>query len=405
LAQEHATAAAHEWRAIEIKISSESYVYRYGYDCVDRIVDGIAESDADRYVVISDDTVLDLHGEPLLEQLGRRAPVLTLTAPAGEHMKRAQLVSDYLERAIRWGATRRSVVVAFGGGVPGNLAGLVAGLLFRGVRLVHVPTTAVAAMDSVISLKQAVNSSVGKNHLGLYHRPHLVLTDVRMLQTLPRTAVRAGLCEFVKNCLAIRPDFIAGLRQRLRGRDLESALQPDTLLWLLHQSIAAKVQVMADDPRECRSGLVLEYGHTIGHAVELCDQQARGAAGISHGEAIGLGMIASARLSRDLGWLDDDAVRVHEELLGLLNSQLTLPSGVDPDAVTWLVARDNKRGYLRLADDEAAMVLLRALGEPAGHPTMPLVPVKVGQVADVVHQLSGAAGSVPTAVALSADRA
>lgn len=184
-----------DWRCHRVVLGQHSYPYFSGHDCSDRIVRALAGYGTDRFFVVTDDTVQALHGDDLLPALGRHAPVHVLSQPPGEGMKSLASLSSYLEAAIAAGATRRSLVVAFGGGVPGNLAGALAGLLYRGVRLVHVPTTTVAAMDSVISLKQAVNSSHGKNHIGIYHIPEAVYLDVRLLQTLPDRELRSGLCE------------------------------------------------------------------------------------------------------------------------------------------------------------------------------------------------------------------
>jgi 3-dehydroquinate synthase/2-deoxy-scyllo-inosose synthase len=287
------------WQHVDISVGSERYPYWYGHDCLDAIAEHLHAMSADRFLVVSDDKVLALHGDGLLSRLTAIAPTHILGGAAGERLKSMSTLASHAETAVAVGATRRTVVVAFGGGTVGNLAGLLAAMLFRGIRLVHVPTTLVASMDSVISLKQAINSSRGKNHFGVYHRPSAVLTDVRLLQTLPARERRSGLCEAIKNCLAIRPIAIQRLHDTMLVTDPDDAA---ALVWLLGESVAAKTSVMHNDPRERLSGLVLEYGHTVGHAIELHDHQARGPESLSHGEAVGLGMIAAARLSRQRGW-------------------------------------------------------------------------------------------------------
>ncbi|MGH3450649.1 MAG: 3-dehydroquinate synthase family protein, partial [Haloechinothrix sp.] len=320
-------------------------------------------------------------GPALLTALEGIAPRHVIAPAPGEKMKRLATVASLADHAVRLGATRRSIVLAFGGGVVGNVAGLLAGLLFRGIRLIHIPTTIIAATDSVVSLKQAVNSAMGKNHIGVYHQPTAVLTDLAMLATLPARQVRSGWCEFVKNCLAIRPGSIGRLRRVVRG-DL---LAPISLDWLLRESIAAKAAVMFDDQKERHRGLVLEYGHTIGHAVELADLRRRGNAGLSHGEAVGVGMLAAARLSARRGWLHSGDVSLHRELLTSLGAPVTLPQGLEPSEVTAVVGRDNKRGLLPGAD--AVFVLLRRLGVPAGDLRSPLTPVTTDEVNTVVKEL------------------
>lgn len=374
-----------DWNKHQVTLGKVSYPYFYGYDCVDRITDSLGRYDADTFLVVTDDTVLATHGEYFLRGLARHASVEILSRPAGEEMKNLATLSEYVEQAINAGASRRSVVVAFGGGVPGNLAGLLAGVLFRGVRLVHVPTTTVAAMDSTVSLKQAVNSGQGKNHVGTYHRPEAVFTDVKLLQTLPEREMRSGLCEATKNCLAIRPGAIPTLRERLAAGSLDS---PETLLWLLEESLRAKSQVTREDSKEQANGLVLEYGHTVGHAVELCDLRLRGTEGISHGEAVAFGMVTAARISARLHGLGEADVALHDELVNALGAPVRVPAGLQVPDIMNVIVTDNKRGYLKLRKREVAMVLLQDLGSPMGRQECPLVAVDLGVVEETVAALA-----------------
>ncbi|MFG2869690.1 2-deoxy-scyllo-inosose synthase [Streptomyces sp. NPDC048338] len=373
-----------DWNTRPVDLGGVVYPYHYGVDCLDRIVDELGAMGADRFFVVTDDHVLALHGERLLSGLGAHAPVDVLSLPPGDGMKALPNLAAHVEHVIAAGASRRSVVVAFGGGVPGNLAGVVASLLFRGVRLVHVPTTTVAAMDSVISLKQAINSSRGKNHIGTYRAPEAVYLDVRLLATLPDKQLRSGLCEATKNCLAIRPDSIPEMRRRLAAGNLAA---PETLVWLLEESLTAKTAVTRRDPYEQGSGLVLEYGHTVGHAVEMCDQRLRGAEGLSHGEAVMLGMLAAARISRTRGGLDDASVTVHEELAQALGAPTRVPERISVEQVMDVVRVDNKRGYLPVSGEEAAMVLLREHGVPYGTADLPLTAVPLEVVKEAVTDL------------------
>lgn len=382
----HTTAAttSSSWQSRLITIGSAQYPYRYGERCMPEILAELAAIDADQFFVVTDDTVLRMHGARLLSGLSALAPVTVLSHATGETMKRFNVLGRNLEAMLDAGATRRSVVLAFGGGAPGNLAGLMAAMLFRGVRLVHIPTTTTAAMDSVLSLKQAINSSRGKNHFGTYHVPHAVLADVQLLTTLPDRELRSGLCEAVKNCLAIEPEVLDELRERLAHGALRD---PRGLLWLLDASVRAKAKVTADDTREQRAGLALEYGHTVGHAVELSDGRRVGER-LSHGEAIAFGMVVAARLSNRRGWLTDDDVRLHEDLVAALGAPTRLPGHLSLDPVLDLVSQDNKRGYLAHRPHEVPFVLLRELGRPAGKPELPLVPVPLREVREVLQQLS-----------------
>ena len=363
---EHVT----DWNVRHVRIGDAVYPYYYGYRCLDLIVHELAALGADRFIVVTDDTVLNLHGDSLLSRLREVAPVDVFSHQPGESMKTLPVLVDVVERSFVAGATRRSVVIAFGGGVPGNLGGLLAALLFRGIRMVHIPTTTVAAMDSVLSLKQSINSSRGKNHIGTYAPPCAVFTDVRLLATLSERELRSGLCEAAKNCLAINPSAMPTLRRILADGELSS---PASLLWLLNESIAAKTTITANDTREQRRGLVLEYGHSVGHAVELADYRQRGACGVSHGEAIAFGMVVAARIAHARGWLTTAELELHEDVVAELSVPLRLPGMVAVDDVMALLRDDNKRGYLSPTPDEVPFVLLKGLGQPAGDLDMPLV--------------------------------
>ncbi|NNH74785.1 iron-containing alcohol dehydrogenase [Nocardia uniformis] len=363
-------------RSRTIEIGEESFPYYFGEDCIAEISDAIADLAPDRLIFVTDDHLLELY-RPEMQRLAAGTQSITLTHPAGESMKTLSCLSDHLETALRAGVTRRSVVVSFGGGVPGNLAGLLANLLFRGVRLVHVPTTTIAAMDSVLSLKQAINSGVGKNHIGTFYAPTAVYTDVGLFTTLPERELRSGLCEMAKNCLAIRPSTLDQLRAVIAAGDLAA---PNSLLWLLDASIAAKSAVTRFDTYERRTGLVLEYGHTVGHAIEICDHRARGGAGIAHGAAIALGMLVAAHISYARGWLSDDEVSVHYEIVTGLGLPPCLPASVDLADVLAVVADDNKKGYLEPRADAVPFVLLRALGRPETTGDLPLVYVSIPEI-------------------------
>lgn len=377
--------AVTNWNSREINLGGISYPYYFGYDCLAHLAEMLAGFRPDLILLVTDNTVFELHGAALLDRLAPLVPVEVLSTPAGEGTKSTPVLMAHLERAMTAGASRRSMVVSFGGGVPGNLAGLIASLLYRGVRLVHIPTTTMAAMDSTISLKQAINSAKGKNHIGTYHVPVCVMADVKLMQTLPDREIRSGLSEAIKNCFAILPEDIAEMRAFLASGQFTS---PRALLWLLDRAIHAKTSVTTGDAREQQRGLILEYGHTVGHAIEMCDYRLKGVEGISHGEAVALGMLAAAQISSIGYGLPEEAVYLHRELLvDLLGAPATLPEGVTTEQVLQQVMADNKRGYLDVTQDEVAMVLLRNLGEPAGMESRPLVAVPLALVRESVDNL------------------
>jgi len=336
-----------------IQFGPVTYPYFHGLDCTQEIVERILSLEADRYVMVVDPNV-NVHAQPILAALERRASVIVVPLHAGERQKCLDLVGTALELAVRQGMTRRSVVLAMGGGVVGNMAGLLAALAFRGVRLVHLPTTVIAAMDSVLSLKQAVNGRLGKNLIGTFHAPTSVLVDHAWFGTLPPREVRSGLCELVKNVLAIVPEATERVSPALRP---DCRLSAEDLRALVDPAIDAKLRVMADDQKERGSGLALEYGHTIGHAIELA---APGLLG--HGEAVGVGMLCAADIAAEQCGLSDEHVARHADLLGRIGVTRAIAAGVDTARVLELVRFDNKRGYLSPRPTEVPTRLVEALG-------------------------------------------
>nr|Q2MFP1.1 RecName: Full=2-deoxy-scyllo-inosose synthase; Short=DOI synthase; Short=DOIS [Streptomyces paromomycinus]CAF32374.1 putative 2-deoxy-scyllo-inosose synthase / cyclase [Streptomyces paromomycinus] len=377
-----------------ITMEDTSFPYRLGTECAEEIVARLGERAASRYLVVCDTTVAALYGRDLVARLEKDAgPAVLLTHPAGEVHKRIGTVGDLAEQALAAGADRRSVVVALGGGITGNIAGLLASLLFRGITLVHVPTTVVAMLDSVLSLKQAVNASFGKNLVGTFYQPAEVLADTAMLRTLPARELRSGMGEVVKNALAIRPSMIERLAAELRP---DARYEDAAMRWIIEESVAAKAQVTGADKHERRDGLVLEYGHTTGHAIE---HAARGE--VAHGAGVAIGMIVAAEVSRLLGHASGDLVGLHRELVAKAGLEGSVPALVDPADVKHWLTYDNKRGYMPCPPAATPMVLLSAPGEVLRSGPLPLVPVPLELLGRAVDALAAPAGQSAGAERLS----
>lgn len=368
-----------------IRIGKSEIPYFFGQACMDEIGHRLNLLDADRFIVVTDDTVATLYLESLVASISPAIPITILSCGPGKSLKPFQYVSDTIERALADGASRRSVVVSLGGGTPANLAGVIASLILRGIRLVHVPTTTVAAMDTVLSLKHTVTSGIGNNHVGCYYRPEAIMLDFLHFRSLPGRELRSGFCEMGKNCLAIEPDALPQLWSVLESEDLSD---PDILLWLLESSVHAKEIVTLDDAYERRSGLVLEYGHTVGHALELADHARLGDAGLSHGECVAIGMLAAAHISGARGWLQEEEVAQHERLVGALDVPLEVLSEIPTAHIIDRVRDDNKRGFLTVRDDAVPLVLLESVGEPAWTGDKPLVPVRIDEIIRALRELA-----------------
>ncbi len=312
--------------------------------------------DADRFVLIADRGLPPALVSEVERHLAAVAPTLVVATESDELTKRLAKVDELAERAILGGVTRQSCVVALGGGVVGNVAGLLAALLYRGIRLVHLPTTLLGMSDSALSIKQAVNSREGKNHLGTFYPPALVWNQLEFLDSLPAEEIQAALCEAIKNVLSICPERYDEVAGRLRP---DGRYPPQVIIDFIELCIDAKTRVMREDPLEKREALVLEYGHTVGHAAELVSGRR-----FRHGFAVGVGMLAAARISRLLGYLDSADEAAHKELLLRNGAPTTLPDALDVEELLRAVRLDNKRGYLRSRPSMCDFILLDGLGAP-----------------------------------------
>ena len=304
------------------------------------IGDGIAEQlpgllDAHgvgrRRFIVSSPVIWRLHGTQLQRVAGDTEPILI---PDGERNKNLQSVSRIYESLIRAGADRGSALVAVGGGVIGDTAGFAAATFLRGIALAHVPTTLLAQVDSSIGGKVGVNHALGKNMIGAFHQPVVVAIDPLLLGTLPRREFRSGLYEVVKyGMIASRElfDRVAHDTKRIFARD------PDVLQPAIVESCRIKARVVSADEREGGLRRILNFGHTVGHALEAVTKYRR----YRHGEAIALGMLAAADLSVARGALAD---RERQALAQLIAHLGPLPAVADLSTAEALdaIRRDKK---------------------------------------------------------------
>ena len=280
-----------------------------------------------------------------LEHHARRLPQqeVTIEIEGGESSKTISQAGRVLRRLAKAGARRDDCVVAFGGGVVGDLAGFCAATYQRGIPLVQAPTTLVAQVDSAYGGKTGVDLPEGKNYVGAYHQPIAVLADPTVLETLPREELAAGFVEVLKTGL------IAGdpLWERVRAiGELDLATLGD----LIFECARVKIAIVAEDERDSGRRAVLNLGHTVGHAIEAATEYSR----YRHGEAVGLGLLAALRLS--------GADELRTEIEGLLAAH-ALPVSLDPsvsvDDVVEAIGRDKKR-----TSEGVGFVLLERPGEP-----------------------------------------
>ena len=284
-----------------------------------------------RRFVVSSPVIWRLHGAQFQHLSTGGEPILL---PDGERFKNLQSVSRIYESLIRAGADRGSAIVAVGGGVIGDTAGFAAATYLRGISLAHVPTTLLAQVDSSIGGKVGVNHALGKNMIGAFHQPTLVAIDPLVLKTLPRREFRSGLYEVVKyGMIASRAlfDRVAHQTKEIFARD------PDVLLPAIVEACRIKAKVVSEDERESGLRRILNFGHTVGHALEAVTRYRR----YRHGEAIALGMLAAADLGVARGAL---AERERQALAQLIAQLGPLPTVADlsTEEVLEAIRRDKK---------------------------------------------------------------
>lgn len=292
-----------------------------------------------RVLVVTDQTVGPLHLGALVEGLradGRA--VESVAVPAGEASKSLAQFGALADWALAQGIDRQTPVLALGGGVVGDLAGFAAATLLRGLPLVHVPTTTISQIDSAIGGKTGVNTAAGKNLVGAFHAPHLVLADPATLATLPDRDYRSGLSEAVKHALIRDADLAARI-----DRQWEALMQrdPTVVPALVRDAAAIKAAVVEADEREVGDRALLNFGHTFGHALE---RQA-GYGTLTHGEAVAIGMRAALHLSSSLlaGAAGTD-LAPRFALAGRLVQRLApAPPDLDRDALLGAMQSDKKR--------------------------------------------------------------
>jgi 3-dehydroquinate synthase len=284
--------------------------------------------------------------------------VETCLIPEGERSKSLLMASRLFTRLAKGRADRQSLMCALGGGVVGDLSGFVAATYMRGVPFVQIPTTLLAMVDSSIGGKTGVNHPLGKNLMGAFYPPRAVFTDTALLQSLPEREYLCGLSEIVKAGVINDADLFMFIEDHV---DAVRQRQEDVLTTLIERAIAVKVQVVQEDPTERGVRAILNFGHTLGHAIEAATAYTQ----YTHGEAVAIGMALVAQLSERLGYC---SAAVRERLQRLLEA-LRLPvayTGITPQHLLDIMAHDKKslNGVVRF-------VLLRDIGEVAFHQQVP----------------------------------
>ncbi len=310
-----------------------------------------------RVIVISDENVAPCYLSPLTKSLEAAGiTVSDIVLPAGEQTKSLDHFQDLTHRILDKKIERGTALVALGGGVIGDLTGFAAATLLRGIDFIQVPTTLLSQVDSSVGGKTGINTRHGKNLLGAFYQPRLVLADIDTLDTLPHREVLAGYAEVVKYGLINDPDFFAWLEENGEALcDGDKALRQHAVL----VSCKSKAQIVAADEREASVRALLNLGHTFGHALEA---ETGFSAQLLHGEAVAIGIVMAHDLSAMMGLCEEqDASRVrnHFEAVGLYASPARLANvSWKTDALLHHMASDKK-----VKDGKVTFILTRGIGQ------------------------------------------
>lgn len=328
-------------KKISVSHSSGSYNIYVGEDIVaDALGEALAEREYDRIFLVSDSNVHSLWGEKVKSAIGACGKL------AGEHIFKAGELNKRLETVAEMYAafagaslTRRSLVIALGGGVCGDMAGFAAATYLRGIAVLQMPTTLLSQIDSSIGGKTGVDLSVGKNLVGAFHQPVAVIADSRFLDTLPKRYIDDGMGEAIKyGCIADR-DLFDGIADGSIDR-----------AEMIYRCMKIKAQVVMEDEFEMGLRAILNYGHTLGHAVEKLGGFER----FSHGESVGIGMLYAARIGAAMGYSAE-----YEGMIRGVLEKWELPTDMDyPASELMKVVRSDKKR----SADEIKFILIEELG-------------------------------------------
>jgi 3-dehydroquinate synthase len=338
-------------RSITVELGSRSYTIHIGADLLRR-PDIIAPQVTGRQAaIVTNDRVAPIYLSSLSKDLARYGKVvIEVVLPDGEQTKNWQTLNRIYDCMLEHGCERSTTVIALGGGVIGDLAGFAAATYQRGVAMIQLPTSLLAQVDSSVGGKTGINHPLGKNMVGAFHQPRLVIADTSALATLPDRELKSGIAEVIKYGLIRDIAFFDWLEEnveRLLARDT------DALIHAIERSCLNKAAVVAADETETGMRALLNLGHTFGHAIEA----GVGYGAWLHGEAVAAGMVMAADLSCRLGWLVESDVRRVRELLDRAGLPTCGP-GLGSDRYLQLMALDKKVTHGRLR-----LILLEALGK------------------------------------------
>lgn len=338
---------------MQIKTASKKYPVLIGKQAINELPDFITQelNQLNKILIITDEKVAELHLQTVKKALIKTGkPVLHYVVPEGEHAKTFEVFYECQSYCLSQQLNRKSLIIALGGGAVGDLAGFVAATFMRGIPFIQVPTT-LLAHDSAVGGKVAINHPLGKNMIGAFHQPEAVIYDLEFLQTLPLQELRSGFAEVIKHSLIADKEFYRWLKSNIV--DLNN-ITDEQFLTMITKGIGIKASIVEEDEKEMGIRAFLNFGHTLGHAVE----GSMGYGNFTHGESILIGMVYALKLSSREQGLDFKL----DEFINWVSSlgyQTTIPLQLEKETLLNLMKTDKKS-----INEGATFVLLKQLGFP-----------------------------------------
>jgi 3-dehydroquinate synthase len=338
-------------KTLEVKLGDRTYTIHIGQGLLAQAELILPHLKRKQAAIVTNTTVAPLYLETLSEPLRRAGvDVISIILPDGEAYKNTETLNLIYDALLQHRAERSTTLIALGGGVIGDLTGYAAATYLRGVPFIQVPTTLLSQVDSSVGGKTGINHPLGKNMIGAFYQPQLVLADIDTLKTLPPRELSAGLAEVIKYGLirdAVFFDWLESNMHRLVALDMEA------LTYAIYRSCENKAEVVAADEREAGERALLNLGHTFGHAIE----NAMGYGVWLHGEAVAAGTMLAADLSRRMHWLNDDDVVRMRAIFKAANLPID-PPALGVDRYLDLMGLDKK-----VVDGKIRFILQQAIGK------------------------------------------
>ncbi len=339
-------------KKIAVELGDRSYEIIIAKNSLENLSQFLAQKNYSKVFVLTDENVAKLHLARLQTVLSKSE---TITVPAGEQTKSFSIFEKICEEILAKGIDRKSLIIAFGGGVVGDLAGFVASILLRGIDFIQIPTTLLAAVDSSVGGKTAINSKVGKNLIGSFYQPKLVLCNLEFLKTLPARELRSGYAEVLKYGLIRDENFFAFLEknyQKIFTHDTEF------LEKIITRSCEMKAEIVGRDEQESGERMLLNFGHTFGHVFET---ETGYSDEILHGEAVAMGMKMAAKMSQNFGLIsekDFERIARHLENCGFVTNPKKIRKNWNEENLISHLAKDKKNEGKNLT-----FILLKKIGD------------------------------------------